>query len=318
MEAFDQLISAANRLDFVPHNIRRFLDPRGRYDVELPREFPLHISLFYFQARQFTTGSTWHERLELFLTLDGPCPFRMGERQLVLKPGDLLVVDNMQVHNVNDAPDLDTRVVVVSFLPELVYSLGSPSHDYAFLVPFYFRPEAQPHLLSPGDPGSGAVYQALERLLQCYFHQREQPYFQAGCKAYLLELLFHLACRFRSAEVHRSEFQRQQSLAQRFHKLYEHVAEHYADKLSVKEAAQLCALSSSAFMKLFKEVSGTTFVDYLTHVRLSKAHALLRESNATIAEIASQVGFADQSYFDRRFKEYFGHTPRELRKRLEE
>ena len=318
MDPFQQLLAEAKRLSFAPHNIRRFLNARGRYDVELHREFPLHISLFHFHARQFTTGSTWHERLELFLPLDGPVPFRMGDRLLGLNRGDLLVVDNMQVHNVEDSPDLNTRVIVVSFLPELVYSLGSPSHDYAFLVPFYFRPEVQPHILSIGDPASGSVYRALQLLVDSYFHQREQPYFRAGCKAYLLELLYHLACRFRSAEVHRTEFQRQQALAQRFHKLYNHVAGHYAEKLSVQEAARLCGLSSSAFMKLFKEVSGTTFVDYLTHVRLSRAHALLRESNSTIAEIASAVGFADQSYFDRRFKEYFGQTPRELRRSLEE
>ena len=50
-----------------------------------------------------------------------------------LGPGDLLVVDNQKLHHVVDHPRLDTRVIVVSFLPELVYSLGSSSHGYAFL-----------------------------------------------------------------------------------------------------------------------------------------------------------------------------------------
>ena len=35
-------------------------------------------------------------------------------------------------------------------MPELVYSLGSPSHDYAFLLPFYSRPE-QAHVLHAAD-----------------------------------------------------------------------------------------------------------------------------------------------------------------------
>jgi transcriptional regulator GlxA family with amidase domain len=60
-----------------------------------------------------------------------------------------------------------------------------------------------------------------------------------------------------------------------------------------------------------------TFVDYLTHVRLSRALRLLRESSATIAEVALTTGFADQSYFDRRFKAAFGKTPNQVRRSTE-
>ena len=60
-----------------------------------------------------------------------------------------------------------------------------------------------------------------------------------------------------------------------------------------------------------------TFVDYLTHVRLSRALRLLRESSATIAEVALTTGFADQSYFDRRFKSAFGKTPNQVRRSAE-
>jgi two-component system, response regulator YesN len=56
-----------------------------------------------------------------------------------------------------------------------------------------------------------------------------------------------------------------------------------------------------------------TFVAYLTHVRVSNAQRLLQETNLSIAEIAAQVGFSDQSYFDRRFKQAFGKSPREFR-----
>jgi AraC-like DNA-binding protein len=56
-----------------------------------------------------------------------------------------------------------------------------------------------------------------------------------------------------------------------------------------------------------------TLVAYLTHVRLAQATRLLRETSLTIAEIATAAGFADQSYFDKRFKRAFGQTPKEFR-----
>ena len=48
---------------------------------------------------------------------------------------------------------------------------------------------------------------------------------------------------------------------------------------------------------------------YVNHVRLTNGVRLLRETGLTVAEIASTVGFWDQSYFDKRFKRAFGTTP---------
>ena len=76
-------------------------------------------------------------------------------------------------------------------------------------------------------------------------------------------------------------------------------------------------MSVSQFVRLFKRVAGTSFVTYLTHVRLSRAIRLLKESCLTIAQVACEVGFSDQSYFDRRFKESFGQTPRDFRRNFQ-
>jgi transcriptional regulator GlxA family with amidase domain len=56
-----------------------------------------------------------------------------------------------------------------------------------------------------------------------------------------------------------------------------------------------------------------TFVNYVTHVRLSRALRMLRDSPVTIGEVALATGFSDQSYFDRRFKAAFGRTPNQVR-----
>ena len=81
----------------------------------------------------------------------------------------------------------------------------------------------------------------------------------------------------------------------------------------VSRAAALVGMSRPQFMKTFKKVAGMTLVAYLNHVRLAHALRLLRETSHTIADIACLTGFADQSYFDKRFKRAFGQTPREFR-----
>ena len=82
---------------FEPHDIARQLDARGRYAVELEHDFPLSIRLFHYTSRQHTPGPTWHERLELFLVLDGEVRLRAGGHELTLAPGDLLLVGNMKL-----------------------------------------------------------------------------------------------------------------------------------------------------------------------------------------------------------------------------
>lgn len=312
-EGFVRLGEVCRRLQFEPHDIARQLDERGRYEVELNREFPFLIKLFHYTSRQHTRGVTWHERLELFLPLDGPTRFRMADQEVALAPGDLLVVNNFKLHHVVDFPGFDTRAVVISFMPEFVYSLGSPSHDYTFLLPFYSKPEKHPHVLRAGDAAAPPVYLALAQLLEQFFAEGDQRLRQAGCKAFFLSLLYHLARHCSTSEVMKWEFVREQQRALRLKPLFEHITRRFADKLTVAEAARLVHMSEPQLMKTFKKVAGMTLVAYLNHVRLSNGARLLKETAKSIAEVANEVGFGDQSYFDKQFKRAFGCPPKEFR-----
>ncbi len=313
MKAWQELLRVAGRLRFEPHDIAANLDRHGHYAVELDGEFPLLIKLFRYTSKCHTRGATWHDRLELFMPLDGPARFRMGEQEVDLARGELLVVDNLKLHHVVDFPGFDTRVVVISFLPEFVYSLGSPSHDYAFLLPFYSKVERRPHIVRVSDAASEHVHGALARLLECYCADSKKPFYQAGSKAFLLPLLYHLAAQFRGSEVLQWEFMRQQERSLRLKTLFQHINGRPAEKLPVKMAARLVGMSTPRFMKTFKQVAGMTLVAYLNHVRLATAARLLRETNRSIADISSEAGFSDQSYFDKRFRRAFGRTPKEFR-----
>ncbi len=309
------LCDVADRLVFAPHKIGHLLDETGRYSEPFDREFPFVIKLFRYTSRRHTRGATWHERLELFLPLDGPARLRMGDDLVQLAAGDLLVVDNLKLHHVEDFPGFDTRVIVISFLPEFVYSLGSPSHDYAFLLPFYSKLDRHPHILRAGDTLALPVGEVLGRMLECYFARDDRQFREAGCKAFLLEILYHLARQFRGSKVLRWEFVRQQERSLRLKGLFDHLSTHFAGRITLEDAAKLAKMSLPQFTRLFKSVAGMTFVAYLTHLRLAHSLRLLQETDATIAEIAASAGFADQSYFDKRFKKSFGQSPREFRER---
>lgn len=71
--------------------------------------------------------------------------------------------------------------------------------------------------------------------------------------------------------------------------------------------------SMSALSKMIKQKTGSTFQELLQQKRFEKATALLIETNLSIDEIIVAVGYENQSYFYRKYKEKYGMTPREYR-----
>jgi mannose-6-phosphate isomerase-like protein (cupin superfamily) len=161
--AFGNLLAVADRLEFRPHRITHLLDAKGRHDLKLPDVFPFTVSLFHYREGAITQHLTWHERLELLMPLDGPMRERMGGLEVDLQPGDVLVVDNLKPHQVVDVPGLETRAVVMTFLPECVFTPGAPPADYAFLLPFFRKLEGQPQVLRAHSPRAGEAHHAIGR-----------------------------------------------------------------------------------------------------------------------------------------------------------
>lgn len=95
----------------------------------------------------------------------------------------------------------------------------------------------------------------------------------------------------------------------------QYVAENYGQiSLSMNEVADSVDMSAAYLGRLFKQVAGVTFTEYLTKYRLDKACALLKETDMTVNEISDEVGFTNSSYFYIVFKKNIGCTPSQYRK----
>jgi AraC-like DNA-binding protein len=70
----------------------------------------------------------------------------------------------------------------------------------------------------------------------------------------------------------------------------------------------------STFCRVFKKRIGMSFVDYLHSIRINNAKKLLIQTHLYIDDICYECGFNNVSFFDRKFKEIAGMTPREYRK----
>ena len=84
----------------------------------------------------------------------------------------------------------------------------------------------------------------------------------------------------------------------------------------IEEVAASVSLSPSHFSRLFKSVTGSSYTDYLTDVRLQHAQILLGTTSLSISEIATKLGLANGNYLCTLFKRKYGIAPTEYRKEV--
>jgi Response regulator containing CheY-like receiver domain and AraC-type DNA-binding domain len=96
-------------------------------------------------------------------------------------------------------------------------------------------------------------------------------------------------------------------------KAKEYMRNHYTKDLSLEEVAKYVDISPYYFSKLFKEEERENFIDYLISLRIDRAKELLHETEKSIKEVCSEVGYSDPNYFSRIFKKIVGYTPTEYR-----
>lgn len=91
---------------------------------------------------------------------------------------------------------------------------------------------------------------------------------------------------------------------------------HYADPITVEDAAQSSGYGKSNFCKVFKKIVGETFHSALNRQRVENSCVLLRETALSIGEIALQVGFTESKSFCRVFRQVMGQSPGSYRKNV--
>ncbi len=93
----------------------------------------------------------------------------------------------------------------------------------------------------------------------------------------------------------------------------QYINQNHSEDLSMTVLSNELNISYNYFSNLFKQVTGTTFSKYLLNVRIENAKNQLLQTTMRISDIANNVGFHDEKYFSRSFKEVVHMTPNEYR-----
>src|SRR5262249_6722093 len=93
----------------------------------------------------------------------------------------------------------------------------------------------------------------------------------------------------------------------------EFIYAHIGQPINLTQLAAIASLSPFHFHREFKRSTGLTPGKYIFQLRMGGAERLLSESALPLAQVALQVGFADQSHFTVAFRRATSITPRAYR-----
>lgn len=92
---------------------------------------------------------------------------------------------------------------------------------------------------------------------------------------------------------------------------------HFRTKSLVSDYASLMHVSPNHLNKCVKAITDKSPTKWIDEAIILEAKVLLHQSDLSISQIASQLGYYEQSYFSRLFKKYEHITPTQFRKRIE-
>lgn len=102
---------------------------------------------------------------------------------------------------------------------------------------------------------------------------------------------------------------------QRIQKMNDFILQNFAKKLTAQEVAKAGGLSVSRTLHLFKEETGLSLSEYIKKMRVDYGKYLLLNTDISLADLAIESGFYDQSHFTKTFKTTEGLTPSEFRRK---
>ncbi|WP_170311681.1 AraC family transcriptional regulator [Vallitalea okinawensis] len=234
---------------------------------------------------------------ELVLILEGKGSFTIEEKEYSVQPGMLFY-----------------------FYPDLIHSgetrLDEPMHFLAVHFSFAFASysgneytiDTSPYKL-PLKPVNQLhhyyqIQQVFEHLYKTWLEKGSSYQWQS--KILFQEFLFKVLYDLKNPPQNYTN-------VNRIKHVLNYINKHYTEHINISQLCSMVQLSRGHFTKIFKHTTGKTPVEHINQVRIEHAKDLLTSTTLPIKDLSRQIGFNDEFYFTRVFKQYEGCSPLEYR-----
>lgn len=253
----------------------------------------------------------WHDTVEILYIVNGEFSFEINLENYLLKEGDICFLNREDLHQitghgsgtVHDVLIFDPKILDFSYPDELEENIISP---------FLTHRQILSPVMHPDHAGYSAVLSLFQEIAETAAKKPSDWYIL--CKLMLLRLFCAIKELkfFVTAEVALSASDKIK--IDRYKKLVSYIEDHYPEQITLDQLGAVISCNTQYLCRFFREITGTSPVQYLIGIRIEHACTLLRETKKPILEIGMDCGFENASYFIRKFRQLRGCTPKEYRK----
>lgn len=290
-------------------------ETNGKYRFQLAIDFP--VAVVHYRIRPMPRLiPNWHDHLEIGCRLAGRSDFQIGDKEYRVEPGDVVLVDSHTFHRTTNLSDPQVKGLALYFHP-CVFN----DHDQELMLVCAQLFRAIQHEARAKIGHRHMVARWIHQLVREISRELDEKrrHYQLAVRLALAEIIL-LLCRhyppLRAVSAPGRNGTRR--MAERLEPVIKFLSENYGNKISLPEMARLASFSVPHFVKVFKKLTGLSLIKYLNRLRVEHAEQILLQTDSPVADVAYQVGFQSQSYFDRVFRRLKHVSPSEFRKATRE
>jgi AraC family transcriptional activator of pobA len=254
----------------------------------------------------------WHEHFEIIVMRKGSMVLHIDSRPYMVEAGDVVIIPGGSLHVGYSLSEEDVYYDCVVLNPSLFNDwVPDPIHAQ-YVAPYLEGRIRFPIKPTDLDETCMRYYPLLDEVIAEL--SAKNPAYQLIVKSKLHVLFTLLSRTFMPQQWADKPLEVYFPNHDRFKLLIQTLQSNFSEKMTVEHAAKEVNLNPYYFCKLFKRLTGRTFIEYVNVCRMNEAKRLLLVSNHSITEIASKVGCENPNYFTKLYKKYMGMTPSQSRR----
>lgn len=266
------------------------------YNVIIPESFysfPLHC----------------HDEVEIIYVSAGKGIITINLEPYLVTKGSIIFISPGMLHSMEQFENETFCYKNIIFDLKMILTYSSDESTLNTVLPLMSNNKFFPMIIDKDHSLNSCISQYIVNLQAV--HDKKIPGYELAIKANIMLLLYQLT----SNNLLLTELNFLKSNTIKLKNLFTFINEHYADPITIQDAAKIYGCSPSNFMRFFKNTTGSSFIRYLNDYRLNIAEKQLLTISASILDIAINVGFNNLSYFNRMFKKKYHEAPTSYRKK---
>ena len=285
-------------------NEKNIFYARDNIDTEFP------VKIFKLNGKIHQSEHA-HEYIQLWYVLNGKCIHFFNKESHTLSKGSIFVLPPYVSHYL--ISDDDSELIGLEFTEEFIsenMDKGANFFNYSYIEPFMVSIDE----VKPSFQLEGYEKRCIESLLNEIFMEfrDKENYHELFIKANVLKILAIISRAYDKninpyKKIIMERYENSINLA------IDYINKNYCNKIYLKEVCRISMMSPANFSPVFKQITGSTFTEYVNVLKVKKAKELLLQTDWSIRAVALELGFDNITYFNKLFKNNVGISPSKYR-----